>query len=79
MRDFEPMMMEQVDIYIQQLIVLSRGSKPVNMSDRCKYFGIDVIGYLAFGYDLKGGQTMVTGMTALFFYLEVSLVVAKTL
>ncbi|RYP06663.1 hypothetical protein DL765_009397 [Monosporascus sp. GIB2] len=53
MRKFEPIMMEQVDIFVQQLLVLSRGSTPVNMSDRCKFIGIDIVGRLAFGYDLR--------------------------
>ncbi|KAH9890220.1 cytochrome P450 [Xylariomycetidae sp. FL2044] len=54
MRRFEPVMLEQVDIFVRQLLALSRrGAAPVNMSDRSKFIGADVVGHLAFGYDLK--------------------------
>ncbi|KAI4866858.1 cytochrome P450 [Hypoxylon rubiginosum] len=53
MKKFEPIMLEQVGIFVQQLLTLSRGSAPINMSDRSKYIGADVVGHLAFGYDLK--------------------------
>ncbi|KAK3937135.1 cytochrome P450 [Diplogelasinospora grovesii] len=56
MRMFEPTMTEQIDIFLGELLALSsKGSSPspVNMTDRCKRLGIDIIGLLAFGYELK--------------------------
>ncbi|KAI1640707.1 hypothetical protein F4809DRAFT_637508 [Biscogniauxia mediterranea] len=51
MRLFEPTMLEQVDIFLKELMVLS--SLPVNMTDRCGYLAVDVVGHLAFGYPLN--------------------------
>ncbi|KAI1321106.1 cytochrome P450 [Xylariaceae sp. FL0255] len=53
MKKFEPIMMKQIDIFIEQLMILSKNANPVNMSDRCKYVGVDSVGHLAFGYDLR--------------------------
>lgn len=55
MRIFEPTMMKQVDIYIDQLHASSksRDTEPVNMTDRLHYLTCDIIALLAFGYDLK--------------------------
>ncbi|KAI1774666.1 cytochrome P450 [Hypoxylon cercidicola] len=47
MRKFEPIMLEQVDIFVQQLLAMSRGSAPINMSDRSKYIGADISPSLA--------------------------------
>ncbi|KAI0096906.1 cytochrome P450 [Nemania sp. FL0031] len=46
-REFEPTMLAQIDIFLSQL----RGSKPVNMSERLQYLGVDIIGLLTFGYE----------------------------
>lgn len=51
MRLFEPTMLEQVDIFLRELLVSS--SQPVNMTDRCDYLAVDVVGHLAFGYPLN--------------------------
>ncbi|KAI0010008.1 cytochrome P450 [Xylariaceae sp. FL0662B] len=53
MRAFEPTMTEQVDIFIDQLLASSRDSSTVNMTDRCKRLGMDIVGLLAFGYPLN--------------------------
>ncbi|OTB01372.1 hypothetical protein M426DRAFT_323513 [Hypoxylon sp. CI-4A] len=55
MREFEPKMTEQIDIFVNQLLWASQ-SKPdmaLNMSERCRYLGLDVVGHLAFGYALS--------------------------
>lgn len=51
MRKFEPIMMDQINIFVEQL----RGSRqnPVNVSERCKWLGMDIVGLLAFGYRLN--------------------------
>ncbi|KAI5925801.1 benzoate 4-monooxygenase cytochrome P450 [Camillea tinctor] len=53
MKTFEPTMLEQISIFIKQLLLLSRENSPINMSDRCKYLGLDIAGYLGFGYSLN--------------------------
>lgn len=55
MKTFEPKMAEQIDIFINQLFA-SYGEDPkapLNMSQRCRWLGLDVVGQLAFGYDLN--------------------------
>ncbi|KUJ11448.1 cytochrome P450 [Mollisia scopiformis] len=52
-RQFEPDMIKHVDIFIQQLLNSSgKTGAAVNMTKRCKYLGIDVIGQLGFGSTL---------------------------
>ncbi|KAK8034001.1 hypothetical protein PG993_008996 [Apiospora rasikravindrae] len=53
LRAFEPTLIEQVDIFIHQLLTASRQSSPVELSDRSKQLGMDIVGFLAFGYPLK--------------------------
>ncbi|KAI1386173.1 cytochrome P450 [Hypoxylon trugodes] len=53
MRRFEPTMVEQVDIFLEQLLIASRKSIPVDMTDRAKRLGMDIAGLLGFGYDLR--------------------------
>ncbi|KAI1139269.1 cytochrome P450 [Hypoxylon sp. FL0543] len=50
MRSFEPAMVEQVDIFIQQLGRLR--DQPVDVKSRCSYLSFDIIGLLSFGYSL---------------------------
>ncbi|KAI1644157.1 cytochrome P450 [Daldinia loculata] len=52
-RAFEPTMIEQVDIFIKQLMASSQGSSPVDMTERCKWLGMDIVGLLAFGFALN--------------------------
>lgn len=52
MREFEPTMMEQIDIFIDQLRASSEHRTPVNMTDSCKRLGLDIVALLAFGYPL---------------------------
>ncbi|KAI1817166.1 cytochrome P450 [Poronia punctata] len=53
MRSFEPTMVEEIDIFLGQLLQAARGSMPVNMTDLTKRLGADVVGQLAFGYALN--------------------------
>jgi hypothetical protein len=69
MRIFEPTMAQQIDILLNLLLVASRESQPVNMSDRLEYLSGDIIGFLSFGHslDLQVSRTnrfIVEGMLA---------------
>ncbi|KAG8158471.1 hypothetical protein KVR01_011593 [Diaporthe batatas] len=52
-RDFEPTMSSQIDIFLQQLLSSIPHHEPVNMSQRCKRLGFDIVGLLAYGYELN--------------------------
>jgi cytochrome P450 len=54
-RLFEPAMKDQIQIFLQLLLASSQepNSSPVNMSERCKRLGLDIIGLLAFGFPLN--------------------------
>lgn len=47
-------MAAQIDVFIQNLLssIKSSGAEPVNMSERCKWLGFDIVGLLAFGFQL---------------------------
>ena len=49
MREFEPTMMTQVDVFLRQLLRSSQQGEVVEMSSRCKWLTMDVIGLIAFG------------------------------
>ncbi|KAI1772800.1 cytochrome P450 [Hypoxylon cercidicola] len=51
-RDFEPTMMKQIDVFVRGLQVASRNSSPVDMTERPKQLGMDIVGLVAFGYPL---------------------------
>ncbi|KAI1129658.1 cytochrome P450, partial [Nemania abortiva] len=54
MRNFEPVMTIQIDIFLSELRRSSQnGKRPeaVNMHTRCMYLGLDIIGLLSFGYE----------------------------
>jgi cytochrome P450 len=53
MRAFEPILVEQLQAYAQQLRVACRRSEPVNMTPRFEHLAADIIGHLAFGYALN--------------------------
>ncbi|KAI5921958.1 cytochrome P450 [Camillea tinctor] len=53
LRSFSPMMSEQIDIFLQQLLRSSRQAQFVNMTVACNRLGIDVVGHLAFGCALN--------------------------
>lgn len=45
-------MIKQIDSLLRQILRSSRHSEVVDMSPRCERLGVDVIGQLAFGYQL---------------------------
>lgn len=49
MREFEPTMASQVDIFLGQLLHASKGQQVVEMTSRCRWLAMDIIGLLAFG------------------------------
>ncbi|XXG97443.1 hypothetical protein Hte_003744 [Hypoxylon texense] len=51
MRAFEPTMIEQVDILVK--LVAQSCERPIDMSWRCNYLGMDVVGLLSFGFALN--------------------------
>lgn len=53
MREYEPVMSEQVDTFVDQVAASARNSEPVNMTKRCMWLGGDVAGDLGFGYPFK--------------------------
>lgn len=58
MRLFEPTMIEQIDIMISLFLesynpLLAKKVEAVNITTLCKRLGVDLIGYLAFGFGLN--------------------------
>ncbi|KAI0812084.1 cytochrome P450 [Xylaria sp. FL0064] len=53
MRSFEPTMLGEINIFIDQLLHAAQTSAPVNMTDVTKRLGADIVGHLAFGYALN--------------------------
>ncbi|KAH9906954.1 cytochrome P450 [Xylariomycetidae sp. FL2044] len=53
LKQFEPTILEQVDIFIQLIRESSAKGEHVNMSTSCQRLGIDIVGYLAFGFTLN--------------------------
>ncbi|KAI0006643.1 cytochrome P450 [Xylariaceae sp. FL0662B] len=53
MRAFEPTMVSQIDIFLRQLLISSESDETINMTTRCQRLGADVVGLLAFGYELN--------------------------
>ncbi|KAI2613242.1 cytochrome P450 [Hypoxylon sp. NC1633] len=51
MRTFEPILANQVYIFLRQLE--SSKPTPINMTERSKRLGLDIVGHLSFGYDLR--------------------------
>jgi cytochrome P450 len=50
-RSFEPTLNTQVTIFVKELLAASSG--PINMTERTKRLGYDIVGHLSFGYDLR--------------------------
>ncbi|KAI0140025.1 cytochrome P450 [Hypoxylon sp. NC0597] len=53
LRQFEPTLLEQIDRFLKVLLRASETSSPVNMTPATRHLGLDIIGQLGFGYDLK--------------------------
>ncbi|KAI1635000.1 cytochrome P450 [Biscogniauxia mediterranea] len=51
MRSFEPTMIEQVDLFIQN--IARSKSQPIDVKNRCSYLSFDIAGLLSFGYALR--------------------------
>ncbi|KAI0401284.1 benzoate 4-monooxygenase cytochrome P450 [Xylaria palmicola] len=54
-RAFEPILSEQVDIFVKQLALSYQAdpAAPIDLSERSRYLGLDISGYLGFGYALN--------------------------
>lgn len=53
MRAFEPEMANKVDIFLGQLLKANQNEAAVNMTPCCERLGVDIIGQLAFGFELN--------------------------
>lgn len=53
MRLFEPVIMEQIDIFIKQLSQSCADAQPINMSPRLRYLTLDIVCLLSFGFPLR--------------------------
>lgn len=53
MREFEPTMISQIGVFLAQLLRASQQDGIVEMTSRCKWLAMDVIGLLAFGSPWK--------------------------
>ncbi|KAK3216536.1 hypothetical protein GRF29_1g23437 [Pseudopithomyces chartarum] len=49
MRDFEPLMLAHIHTFVKGLAKSSEEQSIVDMTDRCRYLGFDIIGQLGFG------------------------------
>ena len=49
MKEFEPLMLAHIDTFVKRLAESSDGETIVDMTDRCRYLGFDIIGQLGFG------------------------------
>ncbi len=58
MRLFEPVILEQINVFIQQLSQSCTGSEPINMSPLVRYLTLDIICLLSFGYPLRTQEKM---------------------
>jgi hypothetical protein len=71
MRQFEPILLQHIDVFLQQLLKSSHAAEPVNMSTRCKRLGVDIIARFGFGYSLRT-QTEETNLFVLLGLLGTS-------
>ncbi|KAI0975019.1 cytochrome P450 [Xylaria arbuscula] len=53
MRNFEPVMNHQIDVFLKTLYKSSQASAAVNMTQSCRRLGFDIVGHLAFGFALN--------------------------
>lgn len=51
MKAFEPVMIEQVNVFLKQIFV--NQGQPIDMKSRCNYLGMDIVSLLSFGFDLQ--------------------------
>lgn len=53
MRNFEPTIVSQIQIFLAQILHASQQDEVVEMTSRCKWLAMDIIGLLAFGSPWK--------------------------
>jgi cytochrome P450 len=53
MRQFEPIMHEQIAVYLRHILKASQAKEHVELSDRIRLLGSDIVGFLAFGFPLN--------------------------
>lgn len=53
MRVFEPEMAQEVDVFLGQLLRSGQNQEIVDMTPSCERLGVDIIGQLAFGFQLN--------------------------
>lgn len=53
MRTFESIIESQINIFLRSLMRPEQENRAINMTERCQYLGLDIIGLLAFGYPLR--------------------------
>lgn len=49
-RGFEPIMQEQIDIFLKVVLEETQKGQSVDMSERIRRLGSDIVGFLAFGF-----------------------------
>ncbi|KAI0141770.1 cytochrome P450 [Xylariaceae sp. FL1272] len=52
-RSFEPTLLEKLDITLQQILESTRTYSPVDITKQSRNLALDIVGQLAFGYDLN--------------------------
>lgn len=52
-RLFEQEMSKEIDIFLGLLLESSQKDEVIDMSPRCEWLGVDIVGRLAFGFELK--------------------------
>ncbi|KAI1328421.1 cytochrome P450 [Xylariaceae sp. FL0255] len=53
LRAFEPVVIQQVDILLANILHSAENSAPFDVSEQAQRLGFDIAGHLAFGYDLQ--------------------------
>jgi cytochrome P450 len=55
LRESEPNLLQHIDLFVQKLIDSSRSSigEPVNLTERCKRLGFDIVGQFGFGQSFE--------------------------
>ncbi|KAI0146369.1 cytochrome P450 [Xylariaceae sp. FL1272] len=53
MREFEPAMVSQINIFLKQILRSSQQDQALEMTSMCKFLAMDIIGLIAFGYEWK--------------------------
>jgi cytochrome P450 len=78
MRSFEPVMLEHINTFLGNIRATIGSAEAVDMTDRCKRLGIDIIGQFSFGASLNlqmndTNSILLNGMTAAIYRSNVYL------